>query len=114
MIFRRANEKSGNDLAALDALHQKHHNGDLIRSEDLLLHFMCECSDENCRLRIPMKLSLYEKIHKSRDVFIALPGHQVDRIETVKKQTPTYIILKKNHTVAEPVDGLNNTPVNNA
>ena len=113
MIFRRANEKNGNDLTKLDAMHRKHHNADLIRDEDLLLHFMCECSDEDCKLRIPMKLSLYEKIHTSRDVFIALPGHQADRIETVTKQTSTYIILKKNNTAADPAGGLNKTSVNN-
>lgn len=113
MIFRRANEKAGDDLTALDAMHIEDDNVDLIRVEDFILHFMCECSDENCTKRIPMKLSVYEKIHGRRDMFVVLPDHQVDPIENVIEKTPTYNIVKKNNYTPEPLGGLNNTPVNN-
>lgn len=114
MIFRRANEKAGDDLSALDAMHVEDGNVDLLRSEDLVLHFMCECSDENCKVRIPMKLSEYERIHARRDTFIVLPDHQVDPIESVVEETPAYAIVKKNNSTPEPSGGLNSTSVNNA
>lgn len=113
MIFRRANEKAGNDLSALDAMHAEDGNVELLRGEDLLLHFMCECSDENCKIRIPMRLSEYEKIHVRRDTFIVLPDHQVDPIESVVEETPAYTIVKKNNPTPEPSGGLNSTSVKN-
>lgn len=113
MIFRRANEKTGDDLSALDAMHIEDGNVDLLRGEDLMLHFLCECSDENCSIRIPMKLSVYEEIHTRRDTFIVLPDHQVDPIESVIKETAAYTIVKKNNPTPEPSGGLNNTSVNN-
>ena len=113
MIFRRANEKTSDDLGALDEMHVEDGNVDLVRGEDLLLHFLCECSDENCTIRIPMKLSEYETIHARRDTFIVLPDHQVDPIESVIKETPAYVIVKKNNSTPEPSGGLNKTSVNN-
>ena len=114
MIFRRANEKVQDELAELDTKHIEDGNIDLTRTEDLLLHFMCECSDESCIKRIPMKLSVYEKIHDRRDSFIVLPGHQVDPIESVVKKTSGYNVVKKNNQTAEPTGGLNNTPIDNS
>ncbi len=52
MIFRRMNEKVGDDLGALDAMHIEDGNPQLIRDEDTLLMFKCECSDEECNERI--------------------------------------------------------------
>ena len=80
MIFRRINEKVGDDLGALDAMHIEDGNIHLLRDEDLMLRFKCECSDENCSLRIPFLLSEYQDIHTDRDTFIVLANHQVDPI----------------------------------
>lgn len=113
MIFRRINEKVGDDLGALDAMHIEDGNTHLIRDEDLMLRFKCECSDENCTVRIPMLLSEYQEIHTDRDTFIVLPNHQVDPIEKVVKESPAYNIVKKNNSTPEPSDELNNTIINN-
>ena len=43
MIFRRMNEKVGDDLDALDAMHIADDNIHLIRDELLFLLFKCEC-----------------------------------------------------------------------
>lgn len=114
MIFRRINEKVGDDLGALDAMHIEDGNIELIRNEDLSLQFKCECSDENCALRIPMQLSEYQSIHTNRDTFIVVPDHQVDPIEKVLKKTPEYNIVKKNNSTAEPSDELNSTHIDNS
>lgn len=113
MIFRRGNEKVGDDLGALDAMHIEDGNIDLITDQDLSLQFVCECSDENCSTRIPMQLSVYQKIHANRDTFIVLPDHQVDPIEEVLTRAVDYNVVKKNNSTAEPSGKLNDTPVSN-
>ena len=114
MIFRRHNEKVGDDLGALDAMHIADDNPHLIRDEDILLHFKCECSDENCDARIPIKLSEYQKIHMDRDSFIVKPDHQVDPIEKVIQVEVEFSVVKKNHSTPEPGKYLNETLIDNS
>jgi hypothetical protein len=114
MIFRRINEKVSDDLGALDAMHIEDGNVELIRDTDLLLQFKCECSDENCTIRIPMQLSEYERIHTDRSTFIVRPDHQVDPIENVLKETTEYNVVKKNNSTPEPGDDLNSTSIDNS
>lgn len=114
MIFRRINEKVGDDLGALDAMHIEDGNIQLIRNEDLLQQFKCECSDEKCTTRIAMKLREYQQIHLNRDTFIVLPNHQVDSIERIIKSTQKYSVVMKNNSTAEPSDTLNETPLNHS
>ena len=113
MIFRRINEKVGIDLDALDAMHTEDGNFDLILDEDLRLMFKCECSDENCEARIPLKLSQYKKIHRQRSTFIVHPNHQVDLIEVVTVEEKDYSVVVKNNTTPEPNDVLKNTAIHN-
>lgn len=113
MIFRRMNEKVGNDLDALDAQHIKEGNISLVRDKDLLLQFKCECSDETCSTRIPMLLSEYQEIHLERSTFVVRPDHEVDPIEKVIKKTPNYNIVRKNNSTAEPLGDLNITNIRN-
>ncbi len=114
MIFRRMNEKVGFDLNALDAQHIKEGNDDLVRDVNLELFFKCECSDENCTVRIPMLLSEYDEIHLDRSAFVVKPNHQVDPIEKVVKETPKYNVVRKNNSTPEPSDELNVTTVDNS
>lgn len=114
MIFRRINEKVGDDLGALDAMHIEDGDIHLIRDVDLLLRFNCECSDENCTERIPMQLSEYQEIHSNRDTFMVLTNHQVDPIEKVIRSTDNYNVVKKNNSTPEPSDILNKTSIDNS
>jgi hypothetical protein len=114
MIFRRINEKVGTDLDALDTMHIEDGNLHLVREGDITLSFRCECSDENCDVRIPISLKEYEAIHTNRDTFIVLPNHQVDLIEKVVEESIAYSVVKKNHSTSEPSDELNATSVDNS
>ena len=113
MIFRRKNEKVGDDLGALDAMHIEDDNPHLVKDEDMLLHFKCECSDEECDERIALKLSDYQEIHINRDTFIVKLEHQVDPIEKVIKTASKYNVVMKNNSTPEPGKKLNETPINN-
>ncbi|MEO5949490.1 MAG: hypothetical protein ABIP74_03730 [Candidatus Saccharimonas sp.] len=114
MIFRRMNEKVEKDLEALDATHLEDGHADLVRDEDLLLYFRCECPDEDCTTRIPMSLNLYKDLHADRKIFIVAPNHQIDPIENILDKTEMYYVVKKNHSVKEPTGTLNATSVHNA
>jgi hypothetical protein len=114
MIFRRANEKVGDGLGELDAMHIEDDNPHLIRNDDALLHFKCECSDENCDARISIKLSAYQKIHENRDAFIIKLKHQVQAIEKVILAEEAYSVVEKNNSTAEPGDTLNETSIDNS
>ncbi len=114
MIFRRINEKVGDDLGALDAMHIEDGNLNLLADEDILLKFKCECSDENCDDRIEIALSEYKYIHTNRDTFVVKPNHQVDHIEDIIKKTATYTIVKKNNSTPEPNDTLKDTLIDNS
>lgn len=113
MIFRRVNEKVGADLDTLDAMHVEDGNPGLVTEEDYAIHFRCECSDEDCDARIPIKLSVYKKIHENRDAFIIKLKHQVQEIEEVILTEDNYSVVQKNNSTAEPNDTLNITSINN-
>jgi hypothetical protein len=113
MIFRRINEKVGDDLGGLDAMHIEDDDLHLIWDDTILLNFKCECSDEDCSQRIPIKLSAYNKIHENRDAFIIKLKHQVKEIEKVILTEDNYSIVEKNNSTAEPNDTLNKTSVDN-
>ena len=116
MLFRRANEKVGKDLDELDAMYKAEGNPHLMRDDDLLLNFKCECSDENCDIRIPMRLSQYRKIHLDRSAFLIKPNHEVTPIEKVIETTDTYNIVRKNNVTPEPREGapFNQTGLDNS
>lgn len=113
MIFRRINEKIGTDLDTLDDMHIKDGNHHLVSDDDLLLKFKCECSDENCEIRIPLRLSKYREIHVDRNMFIVKPNHQVEPIEKVIAEEQEYSIVRKNNSTPEPDDTLRRTTIHN-
>lgn len=114
MIFRRANEVIGDKLDEVDANHRDDGNPELVRNEDLLLRFKCECSDEDCDARIPIKLSVYQTIHENRDAFIIKLKHQVKAIEKVILTEDDYSVVEKNNSTAEPGKALNVTSIDNS
>ncbi len=114
MIFRRLNEKVGDDLGNLDAMHIEDDNLNLVWDDAILLNFKCECSDEDCDARIPIKLSVYNKIHENRDAFILKLNHQVNDIEKVIIAEENYSVVEKNNSTAEPSDTLNKTSIDNS
>lgn len=114
MIFRRMNEKVGSDLDALDVMHTNDGDHDLVSSEDFVLMFKCECSDENCDERISLSLSKYAEIHVNRDTFIVRTDHQVLPIEKVIRKEADYNVVKKNNSTPEPNDTLKETTIDNS
>lgn len=114
MIFRRTNELVGIGLDALDAMHVADGNPNLQWNDDQVIEFRCECSDENCEIRIPICLSDYKRIHLHRDAFTIQLNHQVHSIETVTVTELHYAVVVKNKSTSDPGNDLNKTTIDNS
>lgn len=114
VVFRKANERVQKGLAKLGTSARNEGHDTLIPSEDLELHFYCECSDENCHERIVMALSKYKALHRDRSRFIVCPDHETTALEEVVAEKQRYSVVEKFVTPSEASTTLNVTSVNNA
>jgi hypothetical protein len=103
MIFRRVNETVIQDLIDLDEEHTRNDQPELLWDQTILLSFQCECSDEECKSRIPLTLDDYQQIHKDRDTFIVKTDHEIDEIEKVILKKKGFHVVRKNNRVPEPI-----------
>ena len=106
VVFRQLNEQiqkgieEVNKIAAEDGQPEymiKHGPG------DPALHFYCECSNVNCVDRVEVTLHEYNKIHKNRDQFVVLPGHEIKRVEHVVREESGYVVVRKHITPPDTV-----------
>jgi hypothetical protein len=65
--------------------------------------FVCECSNTDCNLLLPMSVSTYEAIRKTPTLFIVAPGHELPEIETVVLRRGAYQVVAKRGEAAEYV-----------
>lgn len=96
VVFRQANQQIQKNLQKLDkSVVADGHPTSLMLTEDIPLHFYCECSNENCRERIEITQGQYEALHKNTSQFVVIPGHEVAEIERIIKTEPTYLVVEK-------------------
>jgi len=111
-VFRQRNEEVEQGLKELEELAAS--LGDKVPdANDLELQFYCECADENCRLRFPVKLEEYADIHQNRRYFMVVPGHELMSIEKIVVKTPNYYVVEKHVDAPEQPQKLNKTEVSN-
>jgi|AntRauTorckE6833_2_1112554.scaffolds.fasta_scaffold00630_3 hypothetical protein len=110
VVFREANERVVEGLDSLDKMADTEGYTEIPDKEDLQLHFYCECSDENCRERIVMKLSEYDDLHNNRKLFIVMPEHEVKEIERIKDANDEYAVVEKRLEPSETAEKLQSTP----
>ena len=68
-----------------------------------LYEFICECSNADCNLLLPMTVSEYEEVRKNPRLFIVAPGHELPEIETVVLRRGPYQIVTKRGEAADYV-----------
>ena len=56
------------------------------------LELVCECGDGSCSERLDIGVKEYEAIRKSDDLFVVLPGHQPDGVESVRERGCGYVV----------------------
>lgn len=110
MYFRQQNREIEQKFRDIKALAKADGQAGLIDDEDMLLQFFCECSDANCRKRIPLKRSQYDAVHKADDTFVILCGHEVPGLEQVIEQNGHYCVVRKKVQLPARSGTLNPTP----
>jgi hypothetical protein len=63
--------------------------------------FLCECSNIDCSLRLPLTLAAYESVRSDPALFVVAPGHEQPEIEHVVRQSGSYQVVRKEGDVAE-------------
>ncbi len=112
-VFREANEKVQADLENFTTLAYSEGQADLAPTQDMVLNFCCECSDENCRERIPMSIGEYSRLHQDRHNFIISPNHETPAIEFPVAKRKRFWLVRKFVSPSEKNATLRSTPTDN-
>lgn len=90
VIFRDLNER----IADIAATHD----------DDHLYEFLCECSNVDCALRLPLTLAVYEGVRREPTRFVVAPGHELPEIEDVLSRGEGYQVVTKRGDAAALVE----------
>ena len=66
-----------------------------------VFEFLCECSNIDCTLRLPLTLGAYESVRDDPAQFVVAPGHDLPEIEEVVHRTAGYQVVRKHGAAAE-------------
>lgn len=66
-----------------------------------VFEFLCECSNIDCTLRLPMTLAAYEAVRADPTLFVVAPGHELPEIEVVLRRTDDYQVVRKEGEAGE-------------
>lgn len=95
VVFRQYNERIKKGFDRIKQIAQEDKQEHLLVEHNLQLSFYCECCDNDCKQRIKLMQRRYTEIHKKRDRFIVIPGHQNTDIERVVSTHRTYCVVEK-------------------
>jgi hypothetical protein len=112
-FFRQKNQDIEKNFDLIKELAKAENQTHIVNDDDLVLRFFCECSDENCRERIPLHRSRYDGIHKANDLFVVVSGHEYTPIEKIVEKTDEYCVVRKKIQPPVRAAKLNPTPINN-
>ncbi len=115
-VFRQLNEQVKAGVDEINKLALEDRQPEFMvepEKENRPIYFFCECADENCSERILLNLKEYRKIHRDRNSFIVVPGHQVKKVERVTSKRPDFYIVEKNIDAPEDPQTLHTTSIHN-
>lgn len=111
VVFRGFNEQVQKSIDAANEIAAEEGEEPIGLDGDKTLEFYCECSDENCTQRTKISPNKYNKIHKARNVFTIVNGHQVEKIEDVTHTEPEYSVVTKHVQPPPSTKSLNITSI---
>ena len=85
IMFRDLNER----VARIAATHS---DSD---TDGHVYEFLCECSNADCNVRVPLTLPAYDVVRADRTQFVVAPGHDLPEIEDVVVRAIDYQIVRK-------------------
>ncbi len=112
VVFRQTNEKVIKDIDEIKTAAGADGFTELVHDSSMPIHFLCECSDENCAGRIVLAQDKYKNLHKNKSRFIILPGHNKPAIERIIEETKSYLVVEKFMTPPQDVKELKKTDNN--
>jgi hypothetical protein len=62
--------------------------------------FVCECSNIDCTLSLPLTLEVYEDTRGAPDLFLVAPGHDLPEIEDVVREGDGFHVVRKRGAAA--------------
>jgi hypothetical protein len=92
-LFRHANER-------MVDWEERH------RVEATELYF-CECADPECRKKVPLRESDYERVRSKSGHFFIVPGHELTDVETLIESHEAWAVIEKDPEVSEIVEATN-------
>ncbi len=90
-LFREVNERIEQAVGAAD------------RNDDHVYEFLCECSNADCTLFLPLTIAEYEAARSEPEQFIVAPGHELPEIESVIARNRGYQVVTKHGEAADYV-----------
>lgn len=75
--------------------------GRLSREDAHVYEFLCECSNTDCTLLLPLTIAEYEAVRSDPRQFLVAPGHELPEIERVVAENRSYQIVLKTGEAAE-------------
>jgi hypothetical protein len=69
-------------------------------SDPHVFEFLCECSNLDCSLRLPLTLAEYEIVRADPASFVVALGHELPEIEDVVRETDRFQIVRKHNEAA--------------
>lgn len=63
------------------------------RSETAI--FVCECGYVDCSTTIALTIDEYEAVRTDFDRFLLAPSHEIDGVDAVVEQYPSYLVVVK-------------------
>jgi hypothetical protein len=66
--------------------------------------YFCECADPECREKVPLRESDYERVRSDSDHFFVVPGHEVIDLETVIESHDGWAVIEKDPEVQAIVE----------
>jgi hypothetical protein len=69
-------------------------------SDPHVYEFICECSNIDCTLLLPLTLQVYENTRGEPDLFLVAPGHDLPEIEDVVQEHADFQVVRKRGAAA--------------
>ncbi|MBV8064682.1 MAG: hypothetical protein JOY73_04085 [Actinobacteria bacterium] len=91
VVFRSVNERIEQTAASARGGTDESH----------VFEFVCECSNADCNLLLPMTVAEYESVRAIPTLFVVAHGHELPEIETVVLRKGAYQAVTKRGEAAE-------------
>jgi hypothetical protein len=114
VFFRERNERIQKGFDELNDIAKEESGKPYVYDTKTPLQFCCECSDENCRKRVRISLETYNNVHKDRNAFVIICGHEDKNVERIIDKKPEYWVVVKYVNTPKSATSLNKTAVDNS